>query len=110
MAHELDDISRVLGGIESTLKDFGRRFDVLERRGEQHDTTLDDIQANAERLASDVRYMKTMITEDLKPVTDDVKRWRVMGLGALGVIGIGGSAFGAGILWLLDQVGWIKLP
>jgi hypothetical protein len=30
----------------------------------------------------------------MKPVTDDVKRWKVMGLGALGVVGIGGAVLG----------------
>jgi hypothetical protein len=31
---------------------------------------------------------------EMRPVTDDVKRWKLMGLGALGVIGIGGMAMG----------------
>jgi len=31
---------------------------------------------------------------EMRPVTEDVKRWKLMGLGALGVIGIGGMALG----------------
>ncbi|SEI09137.1 Protein of unknown function [Rhizobium tibeticum] len=30
----------------------------------------------------------------MRPVTDDVKRWKLMGLGAIGVIGIGSMALG----------------
>ncbi|WP_245421294.1 DUF1515 family protein [Rhizobium sp. L9] len=28
----------------------------------------------------------------MRPVTDDVRRWKLIGLGALGIIGIGASA------------------
>jgi len=31
---------------------------------------------------------------EMKPVTEDVKRWKLMGLGALGVIGVGSMALG----------------
>lgn len=110
MAHELDEISRVLGGIESTLRDFSRRFDRIETRDEQRDEALNIIQDQVESLVTDTRYLKEVLVDDVKPVTDDVKRWRLMGLGALGIIGIGGTAFGAGMLWLLNQLGWVKVP
>lgn len=29
---------------------------------------------------------------EMRPVTDDVRRWKLMGLGALGIVGIGASA------------------
>ncbi|MCD2184734.1 DUF1515 family protein [Rhizobium sp. GN54] len=31
---------------------------------------------------------------EMKPVTDDVKRWKLMDIGSLGVIGIGGMVVG----------------
>lgn len=31
---------------------------------------------------------------EMRPVTDDVKRWKLMGIGALAMIGIGGMAMG----------------
>lgn len=31
---------------------------------------------------------------EMRPVTEDVKRWKPMGLGALGVIGVGGMVLG----------------
>ena len=38
-------------------------------------------------------HLETGMSE-MKPVTDDVKRWKLMGIGALGVIGIGGMVLG----------------
>ncbi|MDX3930176.1 MAG: DUF1515 family protein, partial [Shinella sp.] len=32
--------------------------------------------------------------KEMKPVTDEVRRWKLMGMGALGVIGIGALAAG----------------
>lgn len=34
---------------------------------------------------------------DTKAVTDEVRRWKLMGFGALGMVGIGGTALGVGI-------------
>jgi glucose-6-phosphate isomerase len=31
---------------------------------------------------------------EMKPVTEDVRKWKLIGMGALGVIGIGGSSLG----------------
>nr|WP_082529988.1 DUF1515 family protein [Rhizobium sp. Root1203] len=31
---------------------------------------------------------------EMRPVTDDVRRWKLMGIGALGVIGVGGMVLG----------------
>lgn len=107
---DLDEVSRLLGSLESAVSNLGRRFDRLESRMDERDSTLGEMQDVADRAANDLRYLKDVITSDVKPVTDQVKQWRQMGLGALGIIGIGGTAFGAGVLWLLGQLGWIKLP
>ncbi len=31
---------------------------------------------------------------EMRPVTEDVRTWKLMGMGALGVMGIGGAGFG----------------
>lgn len=41
---------------------------------------------------------------DMKKVTEDVKRWRLMGIGALGVVGIGGVSVGALIAGSLERI------
>lgn len=34
---------------------------------------------------------------DSKVVTDEVRKWKLMGIGALGVVGIGGTALGVSL-------------
>ena len=46
-----------------------------------------------DELVSGVGHLETGMPE-MKPVTDDVTRGKLMGIGALGVIGIGGMVLG----------------
>lgn len=46
---------------------------------------------------------------EMRPVTDDVKRWKLMGLGALGVIGIGGMTIGVTFADALRRIGDVIL-
>lgn len=59
-----------------------------------------DVSATAEKIEA----VKDDVAE-MKPVTDEVKRWKLMGIGALGVVGIGGASIGYAfqqpIDWLL---------
>ncbi len=41
---------------------------------------------------------------EMMPVTEDVKRWKPMGLGALGVIGIGGMVLGVAFADVIRRV------
>ncbi len=41
---------------------------------------------------------------EMRPVTDDVKRWKLMGLGALGMIGIAGMALGVSFADALKRI------
>ncbi|SCW38950.1 Protein of unknown function [Rhizobium mongolense subsp. loessense] len=46
---------------------------------------------------------------EMRPVTDDVKRWKLMGIGALAVIGIGGMAMGVTFADAIRRIGTIIL-
>ncbi|NTI74254.1 DUF1515 family protein [Rhizobium rhizogenes] len=46
---------------------------------------------------------------EMRPVTDDVRRWKLMGLGALGVIGFGGMALGVSFADALKRIGLVIL-
>lgn len=48
------------------------------------------------------------ITE-MRPTVDDVKRWRLMGIGALSVIGIGGVAMGVSFADAIRRIGAIVI-
>lgn len=111
MANELDGISRLLGNIESTITGLTARFDRLENRMDESDETLNDIQNTLAAATDDTRYLKDVLLKDIKPVTDDVRRWRLMGMGALAIVGIGGASVGSALVWVWNEfVSKIKLP
>ncbi|KSV77529.1 hypothetical protein N183_19370 [Sinorhizobium sp. Sb3] len=55
-------------------------------RGLQEFDRVGDLEASVSTIDANVAEMK--------PVTDDVKRWKLMGIGALGVTGIAAMALG----------------
>lgn len=121
MVQDIHDISRLLGEIEGTLKALDRRMGEVDARAESRHEAIcarldeqDDVNsANNTVVAGihgELRWMKDAIVTDIRPVIEDVRRWRLMGMGAIGIIGIGGAAFGSAIMWLLNQIGLVKLP
>jgi hypothetical protein len=56
-----------------------RRFDEIVDRVEKVERSVAGVQDDA---------------TEMKPVTEDVRRWKLMGVGALGMIGIGSMAMG----------------
>jgi hypothetical protein len=54
---------------------------------------MDDLISEVGVIKTDVAIIKDDVG-DAKAVTDDVKKWKLMGIGALGVVGIGGAALG----------------
>jgi len=58
--------------------------------------TVGEVQTGVATLEKDVR--------DMKPITDDVKRWRLIGMGALGMIGVGGIALGVSFADALKRI------
>lgn len=103
-ANELHDISRLLGNLESGLASLNHRFDQLEARMDDRDDTLAAMRDTLEANTNDTRYLKDVLLHDIKPVTDDVRRWRLMGMGALAIVGLGGAAMGGAVLWLWDTI------
>jgi hypothetical protein len=59
---------------------------VVHRRMDEISTRVGSVEASIASVKEDVIEMK--------PITDDVRRWRMMGIGALGVVGIGGAVLG----------------
>lgn len=87
------------------------RTDMLVKANEKADAgrkaiyeKQDAIEARLARV-EEKQEAHTADMADVKKVTEDVKRWRLMGLGALGVVGIGGTALGAALVGALDWLG-----
>lgn len=59
---------------------------VVHQRMDQLVDRVGDLEVTVSTLGGDV--------SEMKPVTDDVKRWKLMGIGALGITGIAAMALG----------------
>jgi len=106
-----NQIFKLLGQLEATAKSIDDKVDALKTEALRSESRSDQHRANLHRrldeVVSDVSEIKEEVSgttsrldavqltvDDTKKVTDEVKRWKLMGLGALGVVGIGGTALG----------------
>ncbi|HBF31874.1 DUF1515 family protein [Rhizobium sp.] len=116
MAPEIDaSVHRQLGELVAGLR--GLKDDIQEIRDAQLRSEDKSTQSRAvvhrrmDEMVSRVGALEQHITNvqadvaDMKPVTNDVKRWKLMGIGALGMIGIGGIALGVSFADVLKRVG-----
>lgn len=102
---DLNEIMRALGRLETGQERMRADFDAekeatRDSRGRMHaklEKIEEDVsivgqvaaQARAESAAT-----KKLVDEEIKPVTDDVKRMRLIGIGAIGLIGFAFTALG----------------
>lgn len=119
MTTKLDDISVMIGRMEAEVGGLRRDFQAAELRSVDHRAVvhrrMDGIIEDLGEVKAEVSVANERIetvrddVSEMKPVTDEVKRWKLMGLGALGVVGIGGAALGYAVQgpidWLLKVVG-----
>lgn len=75
-------------------------LEAQRRSEEKADVSRASVHRRMDEMVDRVSKVETTIVtvqedvSEMRPVTDDVKRWKLMGLGALGVVGIGGMALG----------------
>lgn len=97
MTGKLDEISEAIGGLEQAVIGLRNDLQASESRSVDHRATLhrrvDELVSDVGNLSVKVASMEATVT-DSKAVTDDVKRWKLMGMGALAVVGLGGTALG----------------
>ncbi|WP_051321106.1 DUF1515 family protein [Rhizobium mesoamericanum] len=65
---------------------------------------MDQLVDRVGTLEGNVAAVKEDVSE-MRPTVDDVKRWKLMGLGAIGVIGIGGMAMGVTFADAIRRIG-----
>lgn len=93
-------IGELIAGLRELKEDNRELKDMLtssERSSSEHRRLLHDkIEAVADKVvAIDNRVV---VTEKdvtfMKPITEDIQRWKLIGIGALGMVGIAGTALG----------------
>lgn len=119
MANDIDNISMLLGDIRGSLRALESKVDTNNNRAEASSAkvmaTLEEQDERLDGMVHDTRLMRdqlagvTVIANDSKLVTDDVKRWRQLGLGIIGLVGVGAAWVGANGMWLFDgSISWLK--
>jgi len=107
MTTKLDDISEAIGHLRAEVTGLRRDLQQSESRSVEHRSTLhrrvDDLVADVGDLGAKVASMEATVS-DSKTVTDDVKRWKLMGMGALAVVGLGGTALGVMVANSLEAI------
>jgi hypothetical protein len=94
-----DSIKRLEeGAIRSEDKAAASRQGVHNRMDQLVDR-VGDVEASVASIGADV--------SEMKPVTDDVKRWKLMGIGALGVTGIAAMALGVSFAEAIRRIVFI---
>lgn len=108
-AHQ--QLGELVAGMRS-LQDANRRLEEMIRRSDdKSDESRAKVYKRMEELVDRVGKVEGNVSlvqddiKEMKPVTDDVKRWKLMGIGALGVIGIGGMAMGVTFADALRRLG-----
>lgn len=91
------NIHQLLGALTAEVKNLR---DDLRRYEEKSDQNRSKTHSRIDELVDRIAKLETAITshkddiDEMKPTVDQVKRWRLMGMGALAVVGIGGAAMG----------------
>jgi hypothetical protein len=105
-----DSVEYQLGKLVAAVESHSKRMeDVIvkiddseKRRSEdfakltEHTKIIDENVREISKLRKDI--------EDVKPVVAEVRRWKTMGLGALGVVGFAMAALGAS---MQDIIAWV---
>lgn len=116
MAPEIDaSVHRQLGELVAglrALQDDMREIKDAQMRAEDKSTQsravvhrrMDEMVSHVGALERNISTVQADVA-DMKPVTNDVKRWKLIGIGALGMVGIGGIALGVSFADALKRVG-----
>ncbi|ASY56505.1 MULTISPECIES: DUF1515 family protein [Sinorhizobium] len=86
-------LGTLIAEVKNLREDFRRSEDKSDASRASIHRRLDEMVERVGTLEGSTSAMQGDIAE-MKPVTDDVQRWKMMGIGALTVIGIGGAAVG----------------
>lgn len=107
---QLGELAEGMRGMQQSLRrieESGQRSEdkSAESRAVVH-KRMDELVSRVGDLETGMSGMKDDVAE-MKPVTDDVKRWKLMGIGALGVIGIGGMVLGVTFADTIRRIGMV---
>ncbi|MCA1405412.1 DUF1515 domain-containing protein [Ensifer sp. IC3342] len=86
-------LGTLIAEVKNLREDFRRTEDRSDASLASTIRRMDELFERVGTLEGAMSLSKEDIA-DMKPVTEDVRKWKLIGMGALGVIGIGGAALG----------------
>ena len=86
-------LGMLLAKVESLHEAYRRSEDKADASRSSMHRRLDEVVDRVGKVETTVVSVQDEVNE-MKPVTDDVRKWKMMGMGALAVVGIGAAAFG----------------
>lgn len=108
-------LGELVAGMRS-LQEANRRLeDMMRRSDDKSEESRSRVHRRMDETIDRIGKLETTIVtvqediSEMKPVTDDVKRWKLMGLGAQGMIGIAGIALGVSFADALKRIALVVL-
>jgi len=96
-------LGAILAEVQNLKQEFRRSEDKSDASRAAVHRRMDDLVTELGGLKITVAATKEDVAE-MKPITDDVRRWKLMGIGALGMIGLGGLALGVSLQGALSSL------
>jgi len=93
-------LGELVAGMRALQESFRRLEEGAVRSEDKAATSRAAVHQRMDQLVDRVGELEASVSTidanvaEMKPVTDDVKRWKLMGIGALGVTGIAAMALG----------------
>ncbi|TCN30363.1 DUF1515 family protein [Sinorhizobium americanum] len=86
-------LGTLIAEVKNLRDDFRRSEDKSDRSRTKTHERIDDLVDRIAKIETAIVTQREDIDE-MKPVTAQVRKWQLMGMGALAVVGIGGAAMG----------------
>lgn len=96
-------LGALLAEVKNLREDFRRSEDKSDASRASLHRRMDELVDRVGKVEGAVAQVNDDVT-DMKPVTDDVRKWKLMGMGALAVVGLGGTALGVSIAGFFEQL------
>lgn len=105
------DLGRVEGKLDALIK-------AVEQQGEQSSASRKALYERVGRIETSIEIsgeidaqvrerldgLDNRITREVMPTVNEVKRWKVAGVTALAIVGMGSAAVGAFLMWAWDVI------
>ncbi len=109
---QLGELNAVTRGLQESLR---RIEDMMQRSEDKSDESRSKVHKRMDELVDRVSTVEGSVgkvqsdIKEMKPTVDEVKRWKLIGVGALGMIGIGGIALGVSFADAIKRIAGVLI-